>query len=165
MTGQLTLVPMRAVHRASKSPSKGEAELQTPLTQPNVRNLPSFFQFLGVILDLPTHPKMILITWQLTMTGQLTLVPMRAVQRASKSPSRGEAELQMGMRLWVRPGNFVALRSSITSWRLIISVTSISLSFLATSITLILPPPSSALFLRTAANSASSALTLVPKFC
>ena len=46
-----------------------------------------------VILDLPTHPKIILITWQLTMTGQLMLVPMRAVEMASKSPSRREAEL------------------------------------------------------------------------
>ena len=97
------------------------------------------------------------------MTGQLTLVPMRAVQRASKSPSRGEAELQTGMRLWVRPGNF-SLSPSITSWRLTISLTSISLSFFETSITLILPPAASALFLSSAANSTSSALTLAPEF-
>ena len=62
-----------------------------PLTYPFVRILPSIFQFFGVILDLP---KMTLITWQLIMTRQLTLVPMRALQRASKIPSRGEAELQ-----------------------------------------------------------------------
>jgi hypothetical protein len=39
-------------------------------------------------------------TWQLTMTGQLTFVPSKAAQMASKSHSRGEDELQIGIRLW-----------------------------------------------------------------
>merc|ERR550539_1103564 len=46
-------------------------------------------------------------TWQLTMTGQLTLVPMRAVQRASKSGSRGEAELQTGDAVVSEAGEFL----------------------------------------------------------
>merc|ERR550532_956788 len=98
-------------------------------------------------------------TWQLTITGQLTFVPKRAPHKVSKSGSNGAAELQTGMRLWVRPGNF-SLRPSITSWRVTISLTSISLSFFATSITLILPPAPAALFASSAANSTSSALTL-----
>merc|ERR550532_3223295 len=61
-------------------------------------------------------------TWQLTITGQLTFVPKRAPHKVSKSGSNGAAELQTGMRLCVRPGNF-SLRPSITSWRLITSST------------------------------------------
>ena len=101
-------------------------------------------------------------TWQLTMTGQLTLVPKRASQRVSKSASKGAAELQMGMRLWVNLGN-CSLSPSMTSWRETISSTLISLSTLATLVTLTLPSLSSALFFKTLTNSSSSALTLAPK--
>merc|ERR550532_2800326 len=97
-------------------------------------------------------------TWQLTITGQLTFVPNRAPHKVSKSGSNGDAELQTGMRLWVRPGNF-SLRPSITSWRLITSSSLTSDSFLLTSTTLTLPPPSSALFFKTFTNSSSSAFT------
>ena len=53
-------------------------------------------------------------TWQLTMTGQLTLVPIKALQRVSKSASKGAAELQIGIRLWVNLGYF-SFKPSITS--------------------------------------------------
>merc|ERR550532_1042714 len=80
-------------------------------------------------------------TWQLTITGQLTFVPKRAPHKVSKSGSNGAAELQTGMRLWVRPGTF---------------------SFLPTSTTLTLPPLSSALFFKTFTNSSSSPFTDAP---
>merc|ERR1712110_995575 len=53
-------------------------------------------------------------TWQLTMTGVVMAVPSSAWERVSKSASRGAAELQTGMRLWVGPGK-VFLTSSMTS--------------------------------------------------
>lgn len=106
----------------------------------------------------------LIFTWQLTITGQLTFVPKRAPHKVSKSGSNGAAELQTGMRLWVRPGNF-SLRPSITSWRLITSSTLTSDSFLLTSVTLTMPPASSALFFKTFTNSSSSAFTDAPIFC
>ncbi len=61
------------------------------------------------------------------MTGALTLVPRSALTRVSKSDSSGAAELQTGILLWVRPGYFF-LTSSMTSCRVISSLTSTSLS-------------------------------------
>ena len=94
------------------------------------------------------------------MTGVLTLVPERALQMVSKSGSRGAAELQTGMRLWVSPGYF-SFNDSMTLLRVMSSLTSISLSFLDTSTTLSLP---SALALPsiTLMNSSSSDFTEAP---
>merc|ERR1712223_715996 len=94
-------------------------------------------------------------TWQLTITGQLTLDPTNVAQRASKSLSKGLAELQIGIRTWFKPGNF-SLTPAITSVKLMISFASISLSFLETSTTLSFPPSSSAFFFNIRWNSASS---------
>ena len=73
-------------------------------------------------------------TWQLTITGQLMLYPRRALHSVSKSLSRGAAELQMGIRTCLRPGNF-SWTPSITLARVTTSLASISLSFLLTSTT------------------------------
>jgi hypothetical protein len=100
-------------------------------------------------------------TWQLTTTGVLTLVPQRALQMVSKSGSRGAAELQTGIRLWVRPGYF-AFMSSITLLKVMSSLTSMSLSFLPTSTTLSLPPSPLTLPSITLINSSSSDLTEAP---
>ena len=48
------------------------------------------------------------------MMGVLMELPTRVSHRVSKSFSRGEAELQMGILMWTRPGNF-SLRPSMTS--------------------------------------------------
>ena len=100
-------------------------------------------------------------TWQLTMTGALTLVPQRALQIVSKSGSSGDAELHTGTRLWTRPGYF-SFNPSITLLRVTRSLTSMSLSFLATSITLSLPSAPFTLPSITLMNSSSSDLTDAP---
>ena len=100
-------------------------------------------------------------TWQLTMTGALTLVPQRALQMVSKSGSRGAAELQTGTRLWTSPGYF-SFKPSMTLLRVMSSLTSMSLSFLPTSTTLSLPSAPFALPSITLMNSSSSALTEAP---
>jgi len=45
-------------------------------------------------------------TWSLRMMGVLMDVPTRVLTSVSKSDSRGEAELQIGIRMWTKPGNF-----------------------------------------------------------
>ena len=95
------------------------------------------------------------------MTGVLTLVPQSALQMVSKSGSRGAAELQTGMRLWVSPGYF-SFNDSMTLLRVMSSLTSISLSFLLTSTTLSLPSAPFALPSITLINSSSSDLTDAP---
>ena len=62
---------------------KRGSRIAATVTPPNIQILPFILEG---ILDPPNPPKIILITWQLTMTGQLILVPTRALQRASKSP-------------------------------------------------------------------------------
>merc|ERR1719369_1589430 len=97
-------------------------------------------------------------TWQLTMTGVLTAVPWRAAQRVSKSASRGAAELQTGILLWVSLGNF-SFTFSMTSWREKISFTSTSCSALWTSTYFNLPAVSFKRPSMTWTNSFSSLLT------
>ena len=91
ITGQLTLFELAP-------PQKKEPQLSTfagTISQNSRRGYYFHFQ--------SKYGNSLNFTWQLTITGQLTFVPKRAPHKVSKSGSNGDAELQTGMRLWVRP--------------------------------------------------------------